>query len=216
LEHDQRDLSELLATLNDNIRHIHDVIRDQRQHATTPAVRERISLNELVQEAIRCCRARLERDNVKVEISDAITETVDSDRSMLLQILINIVGNARQALRDSDKGSRSLVIRSNLKSDPSGRREMVQLSFEDSGCGMSETTLANVFEAHFTTRDHGTGLGLHFCAITIKRMGGSIRAESEGPGKGSTFILELPIAEPPRSNPPNIDTYQESTARVFS
>ena len=216
LEQDRRDLSELLTTLNVNIRHIHDVIRDQRRHATTTTARDRIKLGELVQEAIRCCQARLERDNVAVDASDSIDEIVDSDRSMLLQILINIIGNARQALRETDNDRRSLVIRSNRKFDPSQSNDIVELTFADTGCGMSEATLANIFEAHFTTRDHGTGLGLHFCAITLKRLGGSIRAESEGPGRGSTFILELPIDDSLRSIPAPVIIPQESTPGVLS
>jgi signal transduction histidine kinase len=61
---------------------------------------------------------------------------------------------------------------------------------------MSPETLKRVFEAHFTTRDNGSGLGLHFCAIAMERQGGSIKAESEGEGKGSTFVLELPRPNP--------------------
>ena len=186
LEHDRKDLSDLLMTLNDNIRHIHDVIRDQRRHTTTETGRTRIKLGEVICEAIRCCQARLDRDKVRVEILDTIDEEVVSDRSLLLQIMINVIGNARQAMRDGDQTNRSLVIRSE---QTHGR---VQLSFRDSGCGMTDATLANIFEAHYTTREHGSGLGLHFCAITLKRLGGSIHASSDGPGTGSTFVIELP------------------------
>tara|TARA_R110002049_G_scaffold4601_5_gene32255 strand:+ start:358083 stop:360152 length:2070 start_codon:yes stop_codon:yes gene_type:complete len=195
LEQDQRDLSELLTTLNDNVRHIHDVIRDQRRHATTTINQERIALGEVVCEAIRCCQARLDRDSVRVEVSGTIDANVLSDRSMLLQIMINIIGNARQAMRHVDRDKRSLLIRS-VRLD-----RTIQLEFRDSGCGMTEATLGNIFEAHYTTRDHGSGLGLHFCAITLKRLGGSIHARSEGLGKGATFVLELPvIAEQSRSD----------------
>ena len=61
---------------------------------------------------------------------------------------------------------------------------------------MTEETIHRVFDAHFTTRESGTGLGLHFCAITLKRLGGSIHASSEGPGLGSTFVIELPLPAP--------------------
>ena len=190
LEQDQRDLSELLTTLNDNIRHIHDVIRDQRRHATTSVEQEKIRLDDLVTEAIRCCQARLQRDSVNVRVADPLAVSILGDRSMLLQIVINIIGNARQALRETESDSRSLTI-STIRNS-----ESVDVHFRDNGCGMSDATLSNVFEAHYTTRDHGSGLGLHFCAITLKRMGGSIRATSEGEGKGSTFVLQLPMAKP--------------------
>ena len=186
LEQDRQELSELLTTLNDNVRHIDDVIRDQRRHTTTETGRTRINLGEVICEAIRCCQARLDNDDVQVEVLGAIDENVVSDRSMLLQVVINIIGNARQAMRDVNPANRSLVIRSEQTHD------RVLLSFRDSGCGMTETTLANIFEAHYTTRQQGSGLGLHFCAITLKRLGGSIRASSDGLGTGSTFVVEIP------------------------
>ena len=186
LKSDQEAISELLTTLDDNIRHIHDVIRDQQQHTDQMIKASPVKLKNMIDEAIACCRARLEQEAVSVKVSGPLLVSVHSDRSLLLQTMINIIGNARHAMRDNDKNSRTLNI------DVETFQQTVQVTFHDNGCGMTEETIQKVFDAHFTTRESGSGLGLHFCAITLKRLGGSIRATSEGPGLGSTFVIELP------------------------
>jgi signal transduction histidine kinase len=186
LKSDQESIRELLATLHDNVRHIHDVIRDQQRH-TDPSVKaSRICIKDIVEEAITCCRARLDDDMISVELSGDLSTQVFSDRSLLLQTMINIIGNARQAMRENDDRARILSI------DVTQCEKTVRILFRDNGIGMTQDTVKRVFEAHFTTRESGTGLGLHFCALTLKRLGGSIQAASEGPGRGATFVIELP------------------------
>ncbi len=190
LESDREELRQLLTTLSDNVSHIHDVIRDQRRHTLTHVNKTRFSIKGIIEEAIGCCRARLDKDNIRVKTPDVGDVEVEADRSLLLQIVINIISNARHAISSNDAQSPSLCIE--IEND----NQQIQILFRDSGCGMSPETLKRVFEAHFTTRDNGSGLGLHFCAIAMERQGGSIKAESDGEGKGSTFILELPRPHP--------------------
>jgi signal transduction histidine kinase len=183
---DQQSISELLSTLNDNVRHIHDVIRAQRQHADQSLELRPVALHDVIQEAISCCRARLEEDSVQVTVSGQLQVEIACDRSLMLQTMINLIGNARYAMRSLDSTSRHLQIRASADS------RTAQIEFQDNGCGMTPETLARVFDAHFTTREGGTGLGLHFCAITLKRIGGTIEAASEGHGKGSVFTIRAP------------------------
>ena len=186
LKSDRSELAQLLTTLSDNVSHIHDVIRDQRRHTLTHVNTTRFSINGILNEAIDCCRARLDKDKIAVTAPQDAGIEVEADRSLLLQVVINIISNARHAMRANPQTSSSLRIE--LQHD----EQRVTVLFRDSGCGMSPETLKRVFEAHFTTRDGGSGLGLHFCAIAMKRQGGNIYAESQGEGIGSTFILELP------------------------
>ncbi len=198
LNTDRETISQLMSTLHDNIRHIHDVIRDQQRytrHSVKPAA---VALRDVIDEAIGCCRAQLEQDSVQVNVSGSLDVKVRSDRSLLLQSVINVIGNARHALRENEGESRELSIHAELQ------RDSVIVEFIDNGIGMSGETLQKVFDAHFTTRKTGCGLGLHFCANTLKRMGGSIRAQSDGPGHGSTFVIELPLAST-RSTFPIVD-----------
>ena len=187
LKSEQDSIGELLETLQDNVRHIHDVIRDQQRHADQSIKPTRIQLKELIDEAISCCSARLEEDDVRVRVSGDPRVHVQADRSLLLQTMINIIGNARHAMRETEGvETRRLNIQFQEHS------QHVSIQFRDNGCGMTQSTIDKIFEAHFTTRESGTGLGLHFCAITLKRLGGSIAASSDGPGKGSTFVVNVP------------------------
>ncbi|MGB7346531.1 MAG: HAMP domain-containing sensor histidine kinase [Pirellulaceae bacterium] len=188
LEKDQRELSDLLSTLNDNVQHIHSVIRDQRRHTMKSVDKKRFSILEIVNEAVSCCDAKLLQDQIKVQVSGNDYDIV-SDRSLMLQIIINLIGNAGNAMSETECSSPILRI-ALTRHDGN-----VRLEVTDRGCGMTPETLSKVFDAHFTTRASGTGLGLHFCAIALKRLGGSITAHSDGLGMGSTFALELPIAQ---------------------
>ena len=203
LEKDQSELSELLATLHDNVEHIHDVIRDQRQHTVTKIDKQRFSATEIVDEAIRCCQARLHKDEIEVTFTKTDETDVETDRSLLLQIVINVIGNARQAMRQVEEPKLDIVIEATSN-------QTVQLRFTDNGCGMLPEVLDRVFDAHFTTRQSGSGLGLHFCAIALKRLDGQINAASEGVGYGSTFVIELPCADTPHQPLQGLDTATNS------
>jgi signal transduction histidine kinase len=104
------------------------------------------------------------------------------------QVFLNLVVNALDSM---EEGGRLTIT--------SGRREgMVELVFQDTGCGMSPDVLENLFEPFFTRSrtGKGTGLGLSISHRIITQHGGEIEASSEGAGKGSTFIVRLPIDRP--------------------
>ncbi len=190
LGRDQKSLGDLLGTLGGNLRHIHDVIRAQRRHASQGLESETLTVGDLVREAIDCCRAKLERDEISVNLAGALHETLRTDRSLLLQVFINVVGNAGEALRGKEPGARSLRI------ELTSGDGVIQISFRDNGVGMDGETLRRAFDAHFTTRPLGSGLGLHFCALAVSRLGGGMRAMSDGPGRGATFVIDLPRVTP--------------------
>ena len=186
LQSDQQSINELLCTLNDNVRHIRDIIHAQQQH-TEPSLKIcPLQIQDLIEEAVSCCRARLEADAVKISVSGQVQVEIRCDRSLMLQTMINLIGNARNALRSIDCSTRHLLI--DVRSGP----ERIEIDFQDNGCGISPEILDHIFDSRFTTRESGTGLGLHFCAVTLKRLGGSIRAASKGLNQGSVFTIEVP------------------------
>ncbi|MEM6471142.1 MAG: ATP-binding protein [Planctomycetota bacterium] len=193
LSEDQRDLSELLHLLDDNIRHIHQVIRDQGEHARMPIRWVKVSVKSVIEDALRCCEATLDPDRFSIEICGSDSTVVSTDRSLLLQVLINLIGNAGHATTESEVTSPVIRI---VITELNG---LAVIRVVDNGCGMSAETLERVFEARYTTRSLGNGLGLHFCAIAVKRLGGSIHAASPGEGQGATFTVKLPL-EPPVSS----------------
>ena len=189
-EQDQQELNALLMTLEDNLRHIHDVIRDQQRHTKQSIKLEQVSLRELIDEAIGCCRAKLDSDSVAVTVPsarDALSKTqVMVDRSLTLQVMINIITNARQAMHQNSVQTRPLRV------SIASVNGLMEVSFRDEGSGMDAKTVEQAFDAHFTTRETGSGLGLHFCAISLKRFGGAVRVESSGTGAGCTVTISLP------------------------
>ena len=182
---DRDELALLLETLDANIQHIHQVIRDQKRHAHQQPQRVDVAIRPLVQEAVSCCQARLDQDQIRVELSGPPQAKASTDQLLLLQIMINLIGNARNAMRVTKQQSK-------LRIEWTVDRE-IEIRIQDNGCGMDAPTLERVFDAHFTTRETGSGLGLHFCANALRRIGGSIRALSDGPNLGATFVITLPI-----------------------
>ena len=205
LERDRNAIEGMLHTLGVNLRHIHDVIRDTRRHTKTTVDIRRFRVGDLLEQAIDCCRASLQEDRVAVELDGALDEWIESDRFLLSQVLVNVIGNARQSLQLKTSGDRRLRIDVRLANastvdgpgdDDAGRNvgneRRVRIGIHDNGCGISGATLRHIFDPHFTTRPGGSGLGLHFCAVTIGRLHGAIHAASDGPDKGASFWIELP------------------------
>jgi PAS domain S-box-containing protein len=126
-------------------------------------------------------------EDVNVELLlDAAGAVVKTDAAQLEQILMNLAANARDAMPHGGK----LVIRTSVEGD------RVRLEVSDTGCGMDAATRARIFEPFFTTKTagRGTGLGLASVQAVVQQHGGSVRVESE-PGKGTTVVLDLPMAD---------------------
>jgi two-component system NtrC family sensor kinase len=111
------------------------------------------------------------------------------DRHKVLQILINLLRNAKYAM-DKHKGlAKTLVVR--VGAGAPGR---VKITVADSGIGIDPENLTRIFNHGFTTKSDGHGFGLHSGANAAREMGGSLTAHSDGPGRGAEFTLELPTA----------------------
>jgi C4-dicarboxylate-specific signal transduction histidine kinase len=111
------------------------------------------------------------------------------DRHKVLQILVNLVRNAKYALDAADRNDKVLTL--GVAMNGTG---CVKLVVRDNGVGIAPENLTRIFSHGFTTKKDGHGFGLHSGALAAKEMGGCLQAFSEGPGTGATFILELPIA----------------------
>jgi signal transduction histidine kinase len=110
------------------------------------------------------------------------------DKHKALQILVNLVSNARRACSDSGRADKRLTLR---LASGDGR---VRLSVADNGAGIPAENLTRIFNHGFTTRKDGHGFGLHSGALAARELGGSLLAHSDGVGLGATFTLELPLS----------------------
>jgi C4-dicarboxylate-specific signal transduction histidine kinase len=114
--------------------------------------------------------------------------SVPVDKHKVLQVLVNLVRNAKFALNDSGRKDKRLTVR--VETDGDG---FVKLSVIDNGVGIPPEHLTRIFEHGFTTRKNGHGFGLHSGALAAKDLGGSLHVHSDGPGRGATFTLTLPL-----------------------
>jgi CheY-like chemotaxis protein len=167
----------------------------------TPPQRTEVALNAVVEEAMELLTYTLRVDDVDVELHlDNHLPLLWADPHQLHQVVVNLVTNAHQALRETAP-PRQLTL--TTRSDST--RTRVFLEVKDTGPGVAIELQERIFEPFFTTKAPGvgTGLGLPFCQGIVEGHGGRIRLESQ-PGPGAKFVLELPVeARPARVLPPH-------------
>ncbi|WP_375771127.1 ATP-binding protein [Archangium gephyra] len=179
---------EELRRLTESVDHIKSVVSMQQQHARFAGVLERVEVPGLLDDAMRLHAVSFERLGVQLRREySAPVSAVMVDRHKLLQILVNLLSNARHALLDSGRADKQLT----LRVEQAGAR--LRIAVADNGVGIAPENLQRLFTQGFTTKKDGHGFGLHISALSAEELGGALRCESEGPGKGATFILELPI-----------------------
>jgi signal transduction histidine kinase len=148
---------------------------------------EECDLVQLIEDALRIQMAALERHGVAIQRELSPVPRVKVDKHKVLQILINLLSNAKYALDASPEGERHLRVR--LTSD--GKQVRIQVM--DDGMGIAPESREKLFAHGFTTRKDGHGFGLHSSALAAQMLGGRLSLESEGPGKGAVATLELPL-----------------------
>jgi PAS domain S-box-containing protein len=175
--------------LSRNIEHIKEVVAMQQSYAKVSGVFENLQAHRLVEDAIAMNIGAFERHGVQVRRQFSAVPPIRVDRHKVLQILINLIRNAKYALDDVERTDKKLTISISAPNERS-----VHIVVADNGIGIPPENLTRVFAHGFTTREGGHGFGLHSGAIAARSMGGAITVASPGTGQGATFTLELPIA----------------------
>jgi len=190
LAKEQTTFTQEMQGLQQNLDHIKQIVAMQQAYAKVSGVLEKVPMDALIEDALRLSANSLVRHQVEVVREFEAVPPVITDRHKVLQILINLISNARQAL-DSRPEGRRLLLRIARASD-----EHVKLEVTDNGVGIPEENLTRIFNHGFTTKETGHGFGLHSGANAARELGGSLTARSAGSGQGATFILELPLIQP--------------------
>jgi sensor histidine kinase regulating citrate/malate metabolism len=112
------------------------------------------------------------------------------DRHKIIQILTNIINNAKDALSEADRKNRVIII-----STKKVAGNYLQIKISDNGSGISKENMTRIFNHGFTTKKNGHGYGLHSGAISAKEMQGVLSIASDGVGKGAEITLKLPIRQ---------------------
>lgn len=176
-----------LRRLQEHIEHIKSIVSKQQSYASSVGLFEPCLPSQVMEDALALNEHSLVELGVDIVRQYGEQPEVLLDRHKVLQILVNLISNARHALVDSERQNKRLTAA--VTSD-SGR---IRLSVTDNGVGISEEHLEKLFTHGFTTKRSGHGFGLHTSALAARQMGGSLRCESGGRGAGAAFILDLPI-----------------------
>jgi PAS domain S-box-containing protein len=176
-----------LASLRRNVEHIKEIVAMQQSYATFGGVKEMINVASVVEDSLHMTEEALRHHHVEVIREFEQVPPLNAEKHKLLQILVNLVRNAKHACQDSERADKQMTVR---VANGAGR---IRISVIDNGVGILLENLTRIFNHGFTTRKGGHGFGLHSGALAAKEMGGSLTVHSRGPGQGATFTLELPV-----------------------
>ncbi len=190
LANEQKDTLDKLDVLRNHIDHIKEVVAMQQSYARVSAMLEDVSLPELLEDALRMRVTSFGRHHIDVVREYEDVPPIRAERHRVMQIIVNLVGNAKHAISDHRSTGGKVTLR---LSWPASDR--VRLEVADDGVGISSENLSRIFSYGFTTKKNGHGFGLHSSALAAKEMGGTLTVQSAGEGRGATFILELPLLQ---------------------
>ena len=185
---EQAETLDELSGLAKNVEHIKEIVAVQQSYARVSGVQERVPVKELVEDALRMSATSFERHgiNLRRDYDDPLPE-INVDRHKVLEILINLLRNAKNACDESNQVQKQVTVKVACQDG------WVRITVSDNGVGIAPENLTRIFHYGFTTRKDGHGFGLHSGALAAKELGGALLAHSDGSGKGAAFTLELPL-----------------------
>jgi signal transduction histidine kinase len=183
-QRDKKNLFDELNSLQNNIDHVRNIISMQQTLSEAVGIAEEVSIDEIVNDAISLKRD--ENKNVTMGKNIHQTKTIITDRVKLLQIIVNLISNAIDALQVSQVTEKKISV--SFTEEP----DYYKIIIKDNGIGISSENLKKIFSYGFTTKEAGHGLGLHSSSLEVKELGGTLQVESEGEGLGATFTITLP------------------------
>lgn len=178
-----------VQSLSQAVEHIRHVVDLQQKHAKHKAFIESIEPETVVEEALSLCAESLARHHIEVERSYDRVDAVPLDKHRVLQVIVNLLTNAVQAIKDTGRGGGTIAIRLAHTRHDTG--DELQLRFEDDGVGVEPENRERVFAFGFSTRPGGQGIGLHSAANLAREMGGSLKLAEQDSRRGAAFVLSL-------------------------
>jgi C4-dicarboxylate-specific signal transduction histidine kinase len=153
---------------------------------------EKANLSEHLEAALAICRQALATcPGLEIAREFEQLPAVRVDKHKLMEILVNLVQNAGQALTERGPGAK-LTLRLARHGG-----ELARVEVRDNGVGIPRENLTRIFHHGFTTKKNGHGFGLHVSANAATEMGAKLHVHSDGPGHGAAFFLDIPLeAEP--------------------
>ncbi len=176
-----------VRTLRQSVDHVAATVATQQRWANKAGVTEVVDVPEMVNEVLGMIGLGKHHDiEVTLDIPDL--PPIITDRHRIIQIVTNLLTNARDAVHNNVETLRRIRVAVRLDSADS-----LKITVTDTGSGIDPHNLERVFQHGFTTKSTGQGFGLHASALTAKELDGQLNAYSPGRGQGATFVLCLPV-----------------------
>ncbi len=167
-----------------------EVISTQQAYAHAGFHAEQLEIHELMEDALKIQIASLEKWGVKLHKHYRETPACVGQKSKLLQVLTNLIKNAKEAMNNNDEFNKpkELTIETGVLDN-----SFSYIKITDNGCGINSKQLAKIFNHGFTTKEDGHGFGLHTSANAMTEMRGALKVDSAGTEKGASFTITIPI-----------------------
>ena len=186
--------------LRDSVNHVISVVAAQQSFATTVGGKTQIAPRDAIEAALRILVESFKKHSIEIEkqLDDSVGSVL-VDRQKLIQIFVNLLNNAKNAINDADPEIKKITIR--LYSEEGN----VLVEVQDTGIGIRADNLQKIFQHGFSTRKEsgGCGFGLHHSVCAVEEMEGKIYVESEGLFQGAKFTLSLPMETEPIPSVPD-------------
>lgn len=176
-----------VGVLVNHIQHIRDIIATQQSVSGLSRYQEIVSIERLLDEALAITNFDASKTQIQIVKEYTLMQSVILDKIKLLQVLINLMQNAKHALIASESTLKILTVKCFLTPN---KTFIIQVT--DNGVGISEENLKKIFSYGFTTKKNGHGFGLHSAILMIQEMQGELKVSSPGLGLGAVFSIELP------------------------
>jgi signal transduction histidine kinase len=177
-----------LAALRANVEHIKEIVTMQQGYAKRGGITDTLDMRVLVEDSLRMNEGAFSRHGVTIVRDFAEVPLIQIDKHKVLQILVNVIRNAKYACAEMKGGAKRVTVR--VRATPGS----IVVAVIDTGIGIPPENLERIFNHGFTTRAEGHGFGLHSSALAARELGGSLLASSAGIGRGATFTLTLPLS----------------------
>ena len=192
LKSENTELREEVRRLVRNVEHIKEIVSTQQNFAKGLGVSDDLDPVPIVEEALSLNQDLFNKNSIELVKEFETVPRILGDRHKIIQILVNLLNNAKDAMSVIDTFRRKITIRIRVTDD-----DMVGISISDTGMGIKPDNLASIFHHGFTTKADGHGFGLHMSALSAQEMGGSLNVHSDGYGRGAEFTLCMPLATEP-------------------
>jgi len=186
--------NEMLESTNKQLKHISNVISLQQKYANIQPFQQKFQVPVLIQDVLGMMQAAFKERNIEIvnDISSDLPE-ITSDKSKLVQVLMNLLKNSVESIEEQLKHSPEKHPQIQIKI-VAQNSNFISFSIHDSGIGADSDKLKSVFDFGYSTKERGAGFGLHDCSNFIHSNNGKLSIKSPGIGLGATVEFTLPVS----------------------